>query len=185
MKPILSEEFRRMQKLAGIITENQYKREIEEAEMGDVTPEKAAQIVTQNIDNLKLDSKLDAIANKIAINPEASKELNKIMSKFNISLNEEGNNPINPQDVYKISLAFAKQANTLEEGFDYGGAFWTGIVGGGIIAKYLASAGDIITPHMEMLGHSPSHIGATVAGSIAGAILLLLAKRVYDKLKNK
>jgi len=106
------------------------------------------------------------------------------MSKFNISLNE-GDVDVNPQDANKLALAFAKKAQTLDEGFDYGGAFWTGLVGGGIVTNYLASAGDIITPYMKMMGQSPSHMGATVAGSIAGAALLVLAKKVYNKLKNK
>jgi hypothetical protein len=106
-----------------------------------------------------------------------------MLAKFNISLNE-GDVDVNPQDIYKIALAFAKKAETLDE-VDYGGAIFSGLLGGGIIAKYIASAGDVITPYMKLMGYSPSHMGAMVAGSIAGAVLLVIAKQVKDKLKNK
>ena len=173
-KQILSEEFRRMQKLAGIINENQE----------NLSPEQIAKTISQNTDQFESDSKLSNLANKIVNDPKAVEELSKILSAAGISLNE-GEVDLNPQDVNKIALAFAKKAETLTEETNYGATFWTGMVGGGIIARYIASLGDIITPHMELMGHSPSHMGAMVAGGIAGAILLSLGGMVYDKLKQK
>jgi len=148
-----------------------------------ISPEQAAKEVSQHIDSLESDPKLKNIADKIANDPKATEELNKMLAKFNISLNE-GDVDINPQDVNKMALVFAKKAEKLNEEFDMGGVFWTGLLGGGILAKYIASAGDVITPMMKLLGQSPSHIGATMAGSIAGAALLVIAKMVYDKLKK-
>jgi len=180
----INESFLKMQKLAGVITEAQYnqkKRLVENQE--ELTPEEVAKDIADNTDQLKSNSKLNAIADKIANDPKAVEELNKIMSKFNISLNE-GDVDVNPQDVKKLALVFAKKAETLNEGFDYGGAFWTGLIGGGIIARYIASLGDVITPEMKMLGYSPSHMGAMVAGGLAAAALLTIAKMVYDKLKK-
>ena len=174
-----------MQKTAGLITENQYKKLVENEEtQQDISPEQAAKDISQKTDKLESDPNLDSIADKIANDPKAAEELNKMLAKFNISLNE-GDADVSSQDVNKMALVFAKKAETLAEGFDYGGAFWTGLLGGGIIAKYIASAGDVITPYMKMMGYSPSHMGAAVAGSIAGAALLVLAKKVYNKLKNK
>jgi hypothetical protein len=173
-----------MQKTAGLITESQYKKLVEGENQEEISPEKAAKSISQNVDSLESDSKLSAISDKIAADPKATEELNKLMSRFNISMNE-GTIDVNPGDANKLALAFAKKAQTLDEGFDVGGAFWTGLLGGGILAKYIASAGDIITPHMKLMGQSPSHMGAMVAGSIAGAALLVIAKMVYNKLKNK
>jgi len=173
-KQILSEEFRRMQKLAGIINEDQE----------NLSPEQIAKTISQNTDQFESDSKLDDLVNKIVNDPKAIEELNKILSAAGISLNE-GEVDLNSQDINKIALVFAKKAETLTEEINYGGTFWAGMIGGGIIANYIASLGDIITPHMELMGHSPSHMTAMVAGGIAGAILLSLGKRVYDKLKQK
>jgi hypothetical protein len=71
-----------------------------------------------------------------------------------------------------------------EEGFDYGGAFWVGLVGGGALGHYIAKAGEVLTQHQIFMGYSPSHMGATVLGAIAGAVLAVIAKKVYDNNKN-
>lgn len=179
----MNESFLHMQKLAGVITEAQYNQKkslIKEEE--NISPEQTAKEVSQHIDSLESDPNLKSIADKIANDPKATEELNKMLAKFDISLNE-GNVDINPQDAYKMALVFAKKAETMNEGV--GGAFWTGLLGGGLLAKYIASAGDVITPHMKLMGYEPSHMGAMAIGSIAGAALLVIAKMVYDKLKNK
>jgi hypothetical protein len=180
---MMNESFLYMQKLAGVITEAEYKQKkslIKEEE--NISPEQTAKEVSQHIDSLESDPNLKSIADKIANDPKATEELNKMLAKFDISLNE-GNVDINPQDAYKMALVFAKKAKTMNEGV--GGAFWTGLLGGGLLAKYIASAGDVITPHMKLMGYEPSHMGAMAIGSIAGAALLVIAKMVYDKLKNK
>ena len=179
---MMNESFLYMQKLAGVITEAEYKQKkslIKEEE--NISPEQTAKEVSQHIDSLESDPNLKSIADKIANDPKATEELNKMLAKFDISLNE-GNVDINPQDAYKMALVFAKKAKTMNEGV--GGAFWTGLLGGGLLAKYIASAGDVITPHMKLMGYEPSHMGAMAIGSIAGAALLVIAKMVYDKLKK-
>jgi hypothetical protein len=181
-KEMMNESFLYMQKLAGVITEAEYKQKkslIKEEE--NISPEQTAKEVSQHIDSLESDPNLKSIADKIANDPKATEELNKMLAKFDISLNE-GNVDINPQDAYKMALVFAKKAKTMNEGV--GGAFWTGLLGGGLLAKYIASAGDVITPHMKLMGYEPSHMGAMAIGSIAGAALLVIAKMVYDKLKK-
>jgi hypothetical protein len=148
------------------------------------TPEKIAKDIANNIDQLKSNPKLKAIADKIAADPKATEELNKILAKFNISLNE-GDIDVNPQDVYKIALAFAKKAKTLgEEEGNYGALFLGGLFGGGALARYIASLGDIITPEMKMLGYSPSHMTAAVLGGLAAAALLMIGQYIYDNYKK-
>jgi hypothetical protein len=182
----LNESFLKMQKLAGVITEAQYNQKkkalVENQE--EVSPEEAAKAISQNIDKLKSDPKLDVIADKIADDPKAVEELNKMLAKFNISLNE-GDADINPQDVYKIALAFAKKAKTLDEESNYGGAFLGGLFGGGALAHYIASMGDVITPYMKLMGYAPSHMTESVLGGLAAAALLVIAAHIKDKLKSK
>jgi hypothetical protein len=178
---MMNKELLRMQMLAGIITESQYKRKLNEDE--NLSPEQTAKIVSQNTSRFESDPALDRIANKIANDPKAAAELTNFILKANISLNEVDVD-LDPTNVYQMALISAKKAETLNEGFDYAGAFWVGIVGGGALGRYLASLGDVITPHMERMGQSPSHMGATLAGGIAGAILLSLGKKVYELTKK-
>lgn len=172
---ILSEEFRRMQKLAGLITEEEYQNTKE------VTPQEAVTIAKKVADKVDDTPKFDKVVDTIAKDPKAQAELMKLMG-----LNEgEG---LTEDIVDKLALQFAKKAEqnpqNLDEGFDYAGAFWTGLLGGGTLAGYVASMGDTITHQMELLGQSPSHIGVTMAGAIGGAILAILGKAVYDKIKK-
>jgi ectoine hydroxylase-related dioxygenase (phytanoyl-CoA dioxygenase family) len=60
MKQSLNEQFRRMQKLAGIITESKI-NEVEE-----ITPEKAADMVAANISKIENSPKIEDISEKIA-----------------------------------------------------------------------------------------------------------------------
>jgi hypothetical protein len=175
MKQPLNEQFRRMQKLAGIITENK----INEAE--EISPEKAADMVASNISKIENSSKIEDIADKIANDPKATKELMDLMSKANISLNE--NVDVNSADAEKLALMFAKKAETLplKEDDNVGGAFWLGLIGGGTLAHYLAS----VTTY-DLIGraqHSAA-MGPTLLGAIAGAALLVIAKMIYDKKSN-
>jgi hypothetical protein len=155
-------------------------RMLSEAE--EVTPQKAVAVAKKVADKVDDTPKFDKVVDAIAKDPKAQAELMKLMG-----LNEgEG---LTEDIVDKLALQFAKKAEQnpekLDEGFDYGGAFWTGLLGGGVLARYLASMGDVITPHMQQMGYSPSHIGAMLAGSIGGAILAMVGKAVYDKVKGK
>ena len=175
MKQPLNEQFRRMQKLAGIITESKI-NEVEE-----ITPEKAADMVAANLSKIENSPKIEDIANKIANDPKATKELMALISKANISLNE--NIDINPADAEKLALMFAKKAETLplKEGDDIGGAFWLGLIGGGTLAHYLAS---VTTYDLIGRAQQSAAMGPTLLGAIAGAALLAIAKHVYNKMSK-
>ena len=176
-------EIKRMQQLAGIISESQLNEEAQE-----VSPEKAASQVTKVVNSLEQSPVVNNIADKISKDPKALEQLQSILNQSGINPSELSEN-IDSSIVQKLALTMAKKAEQSpiseeEGGFDYGGAFWSGLVGGGVLASYLASAGDVLTKTQIMLGHAPSHMVETILGAIAGAILAVVAKIIYDKSKG-
>jgi hypothetical protein len=105
----MKKETLRMQMLAGIITEGQYKEKINEAE--EITPEQAANMVTANLSKIENSPKIQKIADEIANDPQATKELMAILSKANIPLNE--NIDVDPSEAEKLALMFAKKAENI------------------------------------------------------------------------
>ena len=150
------------------------------------TPEEAAKLVANSADKLANSSVIKAVAEKVKQNPEAMKELQGILSKFNISLNEsEG--IISPQDVYKVAKAFAQQAEKeAGEGLNEEGAAGAlgvlGFFGGGILGNIIGSMGDVVyTAEEIILGASnPSHMTEVMIGAIVGAIVLGIAGAILD-----
>ena len=179
-KQLLSEEFKRMQKLAGLITENQVNEE-------EISPEQAAKEAINIADELESSPTIDKIAMDIAKDPKATKQLMDLLSKQGInpsSLNEN----VDDLAVQKLALAFAKKASQMSEtiseeegGYDYGSAFWLGLVGGGTLAHYLFRKETLDV--VGLVQHSAA-MGPTMAGAIAGALLLVVGKKVYDSIKN-
>ena len=164
------------------LVENKVTRNSKLLKEEEENPQKAVQIAKKVADKVDDSPEFDKVVDAIAKDPKAQAELMKLMG-----LNEgEG---ITEDIIDKLALQFADKAaqnpQKLDEGFDFQGAFWTGLLGGGALAKYLASMGDVITPHMQQMGYSPSHMGATIAGAIGGAILAVVGKAIYDKVKDK
>ena len=172
----MKKETLRMQMLAGIITESQYKEKINEAE--EITPEQAANMVTANLSKIENSPKIQKIADEIANDPQATKELMAILSKANIPLNE--NIDVDPSEAEKLALMFAKKAETLSlnEDADVGGAFWLGLFGGGALAHHLFS---VTTYDLAGLPVQTAAMGPTILGAIAGAALLVIAKAIFSR----
>ena len=149
------------------------------------TPEEAAKIVANNTDKIVNSPEVKAAAEKIKKDPKAMKELEGILSKFNISLNEN-TDTVNPQDVYKLAKAFAQEAEKeAEEGLNEEGAAgslgFLGFFGGGTLAHYLYS---VATP--DFVGGLVSHSSAmteTMIGAVIGAVVLAIAGAVIDSNK--
>jgi hypothetical protein len=178
-------EIKRMQLLAGILNESQLNEEQENKEL---SPEQAVQKAMPLVSKLENNSELDSIASDIAKDPKATKQLMDLLNKYGVNPANVSEN-IDNSAFEKIALAMAKKADSSdnlseEAGFDYSGAFWLGFVGGGALGRYIASIGDVITPHMQLHGYSPSHFGAMVGGSLLGVALLTIGKMVYDKYKK-
>jgi len=146
-------------------------------EEGNPSPEEAAKMATKIAPELEKNPKIQKVADAIANDPKAKAELMKL-----VGMNESANTNM----IQNLALKFAEKASetSMNEGTGYGAPFWSGLVGGSILATKLAAMGDVITPHMEMMGHSPSHIGAAMVGAIAGAIVACVGKAVYDKSKG-
>ena len=146
------------------------------------TPEEAAKLVANNADKIANSPEVKAAAEKIKKDPEAMKELQGILSKFNISLNEN-TGTVNPQDVYKIAKAFAQQAEKeaeqdLNEEGAAGALGFLGFFGGGTLAHYLFR---VATP--DFVGGLVSYSSAmteTVIGAVVGAIVLGIAGAILD-----
>jgi hypothetical protein len=173
-------EIKRMQQLAGI-------KPLYEAD-NNTTPEQAAQQAVKIADKLENNSEIDNIASDIAKDPKATKQLMDLLNKYGVNPTNISEN-IDSSAVEKIALAMGKKAeesNNLSEeaGFDYGGAFWLGFVGGGALGRYVASIGEVISDYDKFMGYSPSYMGPMLAGSILGAALLIIGKMVYDKIKQ-
>jgi len=169
----------------GKIKENKILKEsINESEA--LSPEKASSLAVKAIDKMEDSRGLEKIADKIAKDPKASKQLMTMLGKMNLNLNESEVD-VDPMDAKKIALAFAKKAEKdkkVDEN-NVGGAAALGLFGGGFLAQHLAGLNDVITPIMKATGGSPSHMGAALLGAATGAALLVLGKMVYDKRKNE
>ena len=169
-------EVQRLQKLAGILTEAE-----------EVSPEQAAAQVTKTVDKLEQSPVLDKIAADIANNPKALQQLQGLLKQSGVNPASLSEN-IDPSAVQKLALTMAKKAETMGENIseesNYGASLLTGLVGGGTLAIYMAKAADVLTAHQKLMGYSPSHIVEGIIGAIAGAILAVVATKVYDKIKG-
>jgi hypothetical protein len=170
-------EIKRMQQLAGLLTENESKE----------TPEQAAQEATAMAAKLDASPVTDKVAADIAKDPNASKQLMSLLSKYGIDPATLDEN-IDTSAVQKLALGMAKKAETApiseeEGGLDFGGAFWTGLVGGGALAHYLFSKETV--DFVGGLTHSTAALPETLVGAILGALVAVVGKKVYDMTKGK
>jgi len=170
-------EIKRMQQLAGILTENEV----------NTTPEQAAQEATRMATQLDASPVADRIAANIAKDPNASKQLMSLLSKYGVDPSTLDEN-IDTNAVQKLALGIAKKAEDApiseeEGGLDFGGAFWTGLVGGGALAHYLFSKET--ADFVGGLTHSTAAMPETLVGAILGALVAVVGKKVYDMVKGK
>jgi len=152
-----------------------------EQEAAPVTPEEAAKIVANNADKIANNPEVLDAAEKIKKDPKAMKELQGMLSKFNISLNEN-TGTINPQDVYKLAKAFAQRAEKeagegLDEGRDTSLAI-VGFFGGGTLAHYLYSV-PVLQYGLDM-GLSTAAMTETLIGAVIGAVVLGIAGAILS-----
>jgi hypothetical protein len=150
------------------------------------TPEEAAKLVANNADKLANSPVIKAVAKKVKENPQAMKELQSIISKFNISVNENAAE-VSPQDVYKIAKAFAQQAEKEEEkGINEEGAAgalgFLGFFGGAVLGNIIGSMGDVAYTAQEIImgAPNPSHMTEVMIGALIGAVVLAVAGAVMD-----
>lgn len=171
-------EIKRMQQLAGIISESQ----INEAEET-ITPEQAIQKAMPLVSKIENSPELDKIAAKIANDPAMIAQLEKALAQGGVQtdLNEvEGG--LDQNDMKTLMLNFAKKTTQLEErissdpdadtssvGLGMASAVVGGTVGAsvkGLIAAAIPAATSIVA-------------GPAVIGALAGIALFLIARKIY------
>jgi hypothetical protein len=191
----MNKELLRMQMLAGVITESQYKAKLNEEE--NLSPEQAVQKAISLAPKLEKSSKLDQLAQKVANDPDLLSQMEKALQKGGITLNENENN-LDVQDMKTIALNLAKKSLSLkelneleyrspfddeeEEGtWEDGGAaaaYFSAFAGGGTLAGYFSSTILSIFPSLLSIFAGPA-----IAGAVAGVALVALARKVYTMMK--
>jgi hypothetical protein len=180
MKKLINEEFKRMQLLAGLITESEYKQKknLFEVEAKNISPENAVEKAISLTPKLEKSSELDALAQKIANDPNLVSQMEKALQKGGISLNENENN-LDIQDMKTVALNFAKKGQQVQEEETTwddaaAGAYMGAFVGGGALAGSFSSAIAAAIPMAASLFAGPAFVGA-----LAGVALVALARKVY------
>lgn len=180
MARVLNEQFIRMQKLAGVITEGEYKMKMEAA--ADMSPEEAAQEAVAQVSKLQNSSEMDELAAKIASDPNLMKQFEKALTKGGISI-DESTDSLDKGDLKTLALNFAKVGSSVSEAtythHGDSGAVAGGLlsfVGGGILGKLLLGA---VTAAVPVFG------APALLGGLLGVGLWVLGKKIYDKVSGK
>jgi len=160
------------------------KEEIE-ALFENTSPEDAVQQALSLAPKLEKSSELDALAQKIAKDPNLVAQMEKALQKGGIALNEDKNN-LDTQDMSTIALNFAKKGEQMlqEEEVTWddaaAGAYMGSFLGGGALTGFFYQALLNALPFTKFLIGGPA-----VVGAIAGVALVALARKVYTMTKNK
>jgi hypothetical protein len=157
-KEMMNESFLYMQKLAGIITESEYKEKIKEAE--------EVSISDSDMEKIKNLPAVKQMAAKVAKNPKAMKDLEDIITKAGISL-EEAMGEIGGADAEKIAKAIAPMLK--EDDQEIGGG--DAILGGGSLGALTAFIPGALSAVNSVLGLAAFSIGGGVALVAVGALL--------------
>lgn len=178
----LINEARRMQFLAGLITETESKT---------VTPQQVVSIIPKLEDKLEKSPEIKSIGDKIAADPKAVEQLMNILKQNGInptSLNENSSNAVE-----KLALAFANKADQLAESSDEDvtgsfGAGLAGLVGGGPLAHYILPKLGLFTHYYTDVWNQTHAVVADPAilgGAVLGALLGFFGTYVIGKMMDK
>jgi hypothetical protein len=165
---------KRFQKIAGLLNE----------EVDNTSPEEASKEAMKVASAIDKSPIADKIASDIKKDPKALQQLQNILKQAGINPNQLSEE-VDSSLVKKLALSMAKKAEDSaineEEGFDVGGAFWTGLIGGGTLAHYIFRKE---TFDVMGLAQYSAAMGETLAGAIVGAILAVVATKVYQSIKK-
>jgi hypothetical protein len=178
----MTKEQLRMQMLAGIITEGQYKEKIGLIENEtNVSPEQAVNKAIAFAPKLEKSSEIDALAQKIAKDPNLMSQMEKALQNGGITLNEEKNN-LDIQDMKTLALNLSKKinegiSNDPEKDDTSAGLGMAAAFGGGVLGASFSSAIASAIPAVTSIFG-----GAGLVGALAGVALFIVARKVYLKL---
>lgn len=191
-KELMNESFLYMQKLAGVITEAEYKqKKIKLEEEPTISLEKVIDSTSKIVNKIENDPKIDAFALSIANDPKKKQELLDLSKKLGINplnLNENMGDPAE-----KLAFMFAKKAqnkineyNDNEDVTTQAMASLAGFFGGAPAAYFLAQKLEMFTnTYVNTWGETLTNPQAWVpfagmaAGAIAGWILGEIIKKVF------
>ena len=111
----MNNQFLHMQKLAGLITESEYKVKLNEAE-------NIASKIDQNLDKVEAMPAIQQAAKKIMNDPKLLTQFQQGLSNMGIDLNlmkEDENEGLDASDISKIVSAVQSQAGQLKEDYQY------------------------------------------------------------------
>ena len=187
-KQIISEEFKRMQKLAGLINENQFKTKLEEEPT--ISPEEVVDSTSKIVDKIENDPKIDAFASSIANDPKKKQELLDLSKKLGINPLDLNENMENPAE--KLAFMFAKKAQNevTENSDDYGTPAmlsYAGLFAGAPAAYFLAQKLEMFThTYVNAWGETLTNpdmwvpVAGMATAAIAGWILGMIIKKVFE-----
>jgi hypothetical protein len=157
----MNKETLRMQMLAGIITESQYKEKMNEAE----TP----QLTVSDIETLKQDPKIQSLAKKLAQKPKELEKAKEFLRKagINVGVNESLENI--SQGELNNAMDFVSSLNEGEMGVGLG---FLGSLGG-LIASFVPGVLPYVNNLLGLLPANPVGGAALVAGGFVAPYLAL------------
>jgi hypothetical protein len=181
MKESTNEEYLRMQKLAGVISEEEYKNGLNE----EVSPQIAADKAIKTLaDKLEKSPELDKLAAQVAKNPKLMAQLEKSVKDAGVNVElAEDESGLDMGDMKKMALNLAKKSKSVNEKQEYldddDGSVDVGLgmasfVGGGSLGAAFGSAIVAAVPAVTSIFAGPALLGAA-----AGVGLFLLARKAY------
>ena len=111
----MNNQFLHMQKLAGLITESEYKVKLNEAE-------NIASKIDQNLDKIESIPAIQQAAKKIMNDPKLLNQFQQALSNMGVDLNlmkEDEGETIDTSDISKIVSAVQSQTSQLKEDYQY------------------------------------------------------------------
>jgi len=172
-------------------------RMLNEAE--EISPEQAVNQAMKVLPKLEKSSEFDKLASEVAQDPKLIQQLEKALSQAGASMNENIDQ-LDTSDLKSMALNLAKKGEQINEyesssdssnvritklgqkqddGTAVGAGFLAFAAGGTLAANFSAA----IAAAVPVLG--TLFAGPAVAGAIAGVALYALARKVYEKTKQK
>ena len=177
----MNNEFIRMQKLAGLITESEYKAK-KKALFEEVDKNEIKTQISRDINDLAKLPELQKLADAISKDPKGEEELKKLLSNINMNLNENVNIKSMVDKFFDLGLSKSKVEEDNTGGDAISGAL-LGFLGGGWLGDYLTK---VPTTGLDKFFSEYYHdFGAASLGALAGAVIGIVAAIALSKMDKK
>lgn len=178
----MNEEFLRMQKLAGVISEEEYKKKLNEEVSPQIAADKAIKTLATKLEKAP---EMDKLAAQVAKNPKLMAQLEKAVKDAGVNVElAEDESGLDMGDLKTMALNLAKKeaSKKMEEGISNdpdqddvsAGLGMAAFVGGGSLGAAFGSTILAAIPSVASIFAGPALVGAA-----AGVGLFLLARKAY------